>query len=77
MRRDKFPHDELQRVARHRQGDLDLAQRTFEPVEMLVLVHQQTIIDAADFIHRVTELEPAILDVHAGAAVAHIAPPST
>ena len=40
---------------------------------MLFLVHQHAADDAADFVDRIAELQPAILDVHAGAAVRHVA----
>src|SRR6185312_2606265 len=58
----------------HRHRHLDLADRSFEPVEMPRLVAQLSGADEKHLIHRIAKLQPAILDMHAGLPVRHEAP---
>ena len=70
---DHLAHDRFQRLARHRPGDLELAERAVEAVEMAGHVHDEAARHLAHLIDAVGKLVAAILDMHCGDRVPDIA----
>ena len=69
-----FRHHMAKCGAAHRHRHLDRAQRAFQTFEMFRFVDEESAGNAADFIHGIAKLKPAIFDVNRGRTVAQIAP---